>query len=313
MLSIERWEWAWRQGYTCLCIALTHTCTHWYTHVSTHHTHLYTCTHTEQGSERTDVADGACDIIIHSDDFASMMKAIMHSRNISSSISRFLQFQLTVNIVAVLLTIIAAVTTGESPLQAIHLLCINLIVDVLAAIALSMEPPTTKLLKRKPYGKNKPLISKQMWVFVIGHAIYQLTVLLVILFAGPILFNIDSGGSRELRPSQHFTLVFNTFVMMQIFNEVNARKILDERNVCGGLWRNWIFLVIIIIQITIQVIIVNFFGEMFHTSRLTPDLWLWCIFLGSIELLIGQFLTLIPLHFLSLFFSHPGPKVLFLM
>ena len=227
----------------------------------------------------------------------------MYSRNISASISRFLQFQLTVNIVAILLTTIAAVTIGESPLKAIHLLWINLIMDALAALALCMEPPTAELLKRKPYGKNKPLISKQMWVFMVGHSIYQLIVLLVILFAGPVLFNIDSGVDCGLRSSQHFTLVFNTFVMLLIFNEVNARKIHGERNVFSGIWRNWVFLVIVIIQIVIQIIIVQFGGDTFHTIGLNLDLWLWCIFLGGTELLIGQLLTLIPLNFLVSRFS----------
>lgn len=268
--------------------------------------------HAKQGSERSDVADGACDIITHSDNFTSVLRAVMHSRNISASISRFIQFQLTVNIVAVLLTIIAAVTNGEAPLQAIHLLWINLIMDVLAGIALTMESPTTKLLKRKPYRKNRPLISKQMWVFMLGHSIYQLIVLLIILFAGPVLFNIDSGASHESRPSQHYTLIFNTFVMFQLFNEVNARKVLGERNVFGGLWQNRILLVVMIIQIMIQVIIVQFGDIVFHTSGLTSDLWLWCIFLGSTELLIGQLLTLIPLQYLSRFSSPvdaPDPKV----
>ena len=176
-------------------------------HTHTHsHTPLLAHAHSyhKQGSERTDVADGACDIIIPSNDFTSVMKAIMYSRNISASISRFLQFQLTVNIVAILLTTIAAVTIGESPLKAIHLLWINLIMDALAALALCMEPPTAELLKRKPYGKSKPLISKQMWVFMVGHSIYQLIVLLVILFAGPVLFNIDSGVDCGLRSSLHF-------------------------------------------------------------------------------------------------------------
>ena len=261
----------------------------------------------KQGSERTDVVDGACDIIIPSDDFTSVMKAVMYCRTISASLSRFLQFQLTVNIVAILLTTIAAVTIGESPLKAIHLLWINLIMDALAALALCMEPPTAELLKRKSYGKNKPLISKQMWVFMVGHSIYQLIVLLVILFAGPVLFDIDSGVDCGLRSSQHFTLVFNTFVMFLIFNEINARKVHGERNVFSGIWRNWVFLVIVIVQIIIQVIIVQFGDDTFHTTGLHLDLWLWCVFLGGTELLIDQLLTLIPLNFLAGRFSSSTP------
>ena len=249
-----------------------------------------------QGIAGTDVAKGACDIILTDDNFASIVKAVMWGRNVYDSISKFLQFQLTVNIVAVLLTVIAAFTIGDSPLRAIQLLWVNLIMDTFASLALATEPPTTDLLKRKPYGRKKSLISKQMWVFLAGHSLYQLTVLMVILFAGPMLFNIDSGMGRELRadPSQHFTIIFNTFVMFQIFNEVNARKIHGERNVFDGIWRNWIFIVIMIGQVTVQIILVQFGDVVFSTSGLTLDLWLWCIFLGSTELVIGQLLTLIP-------------------
>ena len=249
-----------------------------------------------QGIAGTDVAKGACDIILTDDNFASIVKAVMWGRNVYDSISKFLQFQLTVNIVAVFLSVIAAFTIGDSPLRAIQLLWVNLIMDTFASLALATEAPTAELLKRKPYGRKKSLISKQMWVFLAGHSLYQLTVLFVILFAGHILFDIDDGRGRELRapPSHHFTIIFNTFVMFQIFNEINARKIHGERNVFDGIWRNWIFLVIMIGQVTVQVIIVQFGDIVFATRGLPLDLWLWCIFLGSTELLVGQLLTLIP-------------------
>ena len=220
----------------------------------------------------------------------------MWGRNVYDSISKFLQFQLTVNIVAVLLTLIAAFTIGDSPLRAIQLLWVNLIMDTFASLALATEAPTPELLKRKPYGRKKSLISKQMWVFLAGHSLYQLTVLLVILFAGPRLFGIDDGAGRALRadPSQHFTIIFNTFVMFQIFNEINARKIHGERNVFNGIWRNWIFIVVMLGQVTVQIILVQFGDVVFSTSGLTLELWLWCIFLGSTELLVGQLLTLVP-------------------
>ena len=251
-----------------------------------------------QGIAGTDVAKGACDIILTDDNFASIVKAVKWGRNVYDSIAKFLQFQLTVNIVAVLLTLISAFTVGDSPLRAIQLLWVNLIMDTFASLALATESPTDELLKRKPYGRKKSLISKQMWVFLAGHSLYQLTVLLVILFAGPELFDIDTGAGRELRadPTQHFTVIFNTFVLFQIFNEVNARKVHGERNVFSGIWRNWIFIAVMIGQVTVQAIIVQvpYINLVFSSSGLPLDLWLWCIFLGSTELVIGQLLTLIP-------------------
>ena len=230
------------------------------------------------------------------DNFASIVKAVSWGRNVYDSISKFLQFQLTVNLVAVFLTLISAITIGDSPLRALQLLWVNLIMDTLASLALATEAPTPDLLKRKPYGRKRSLISPQMWVFMLGHSLYQLTVLLVLVFAGADLFNIDDGRGRALRatPGAHFTIIFNTFVFMQIFNELNARKVHGERNVFSNIHKNWIFLAVVVGQVTVQAILVEFGTFIFNTTHLSVDLWLWCIFLGSTELLVGQLLLFIP-------------------
>jgi magnesium-transporting ATPase (P-type) len=87
----------------------------------------------------------------------------MWGRNVYDSISKFLQFQLTVNIVAVLTAFLAACTIADSPLKAVHMLWINLIMDTFASLALATEPPTEELLNRKPYGRKKSLISRTMF------------------------------------------------------------------------------------------------------------------------------------------------------
>ena len=141
-----------------------------------------------------------------------------------------------------------------------------------------------------------------MWLFMIGHSLYQLTVLLVLVFRGAQLFDIETGIGKELRddPTQHFTVVFNTFVFMQLFNEINARKIHGERNVFHNIFTNWIFLLVMISQTTVQVIIIQFGGIVFSTEGLSLDLWMWCIFLGSFELVVNQILLLIPVNKLPL-------------
>ena len=255
-----------------------------------------------QGIAGTDVAKEACDIILTDDNFASIVKAVKWGRNVYDSISKFLQFQLTVNIVAVSITIISAFTITDSPLRAIQMLWVNLIMDTLASLALATENPTDDLLKRRPYGRTKALISRHMWLFMIGHSIYQLTVLLVLVFAGAQLFDIETGIGKELRaaPTQHFTVVFNAFVFMQLFNEINARKIHGERNVFDKIWTNWIFLAVMIVQTSVQVIIVQFGSVVFGTAELGWDLWIWCVFLGSVELVVNQILLLIPINKLPL-------------
>ena len=251
------------------------------------------------------MAKEASDIILTDDNFASIVKAVSWGRNVYDSISKFLQFQLTVNIVAVVLTLISAVTIGDSPLRALQLLWVNLIMDTLASLALATERPTPDLLKRKPYGRKRALISYQMWVFLAGHTLYQLTVLFVLVYAGADLLNIDDDREKdELRapPGKHFTVVFNTFVFMQLFNEINARKIHGEWNVFSGIHRNIVFLCVVVGQVSVQILIVQvgfFIGIIFNTAPLTIDLWLWCIFLGSVELLIGQLLLFIPVKWIK--------------
>ncbi|XP_063303183.1 plasma membrane calcium-transporting ATPase 1 isoform X5 [Pelobates fuscus] len=248
------------------------------------------------GIAGTDVAKEASDIILTDDNFSSIVKAVMWGRNVYDSISKFLQFQLTVNVVAVIVAFTGACITQDSPLKAVQMLWVNLIMDTFASLALATEPPTESLLLRKPYGRNKPLISRTMMKNILGHAVYQLVVVFTLLFVGEKLFDIDSGRNAPLNapPSQHYTIVFNTFVMMQLFNEINARKIHGERNVFEGIFNNVIFCSIVLGTFIIQIVIVQFGGKPFSCTELTVDQWLWSVFLGMGTLLWGQLVTSIP-------------------
>ncbi|XP_072571664.1 plasma membrane calcium-transporting ATPase 2 isoform X6 [Paramormyrops kingsleyae] len=248
------------------------------------------------GIAGTDVAKEASDIILTDDNFSSIVKAVMWGRNVYDSISKFLQFQLTVNVVAVIVAFTGACITQDSPLKAVQMLWVNLIMDTFASLALATEPPTESLLMRKPYGRNKPLISSTMTKNILGHGVYQLVVIFTLLFVGENIFDIDSGRNAPLHapPSEHYTIIFNTFVMMQLFNEINARKIHGERNVFNGIFRNPIFCTIVLGTFAVQIVIVQFGGKPFSCSPLDLDKWMWCVFLGVGELLWGQVISTIP-------------------
>jgi len=250
------------------------------------------------GIAGTDVAKEASDIILTDDNFSSIVKAVSWGRNVYDSIAKFLQFQLTVNVVAVIVAFVGACIIKDSPLKAIQMLWVNLIMDTLASLALATELPSPELLERKPYGRTKPLISRTMMKNIIGHAVYQLIVVFILLFKGDTLFDIDSGRESSLTspPSQHFTMIFNTFVMMTLFNEINARKIHGQRNVFDGLQRNVIFIVIWICTFLSQIFIIQFGGYAFYTEGLTLAQWVWCLFLGAGVLLWGQLVTCVPTH-----------------
>nr|XP_023693178.1 plasma membrane calcium-transporting ATPase 3 isoform X3 [Paramormyrops kingsleyae] len=248
------------------------------------------------GIAGTDVAKEASDIILTDDNFSSIVKAVMWGRNVYDSISKFLQFQLTVNVVAVIVAFTGACITQDSPLKAVQMLWVNLIMDTFASLALATEPPTEALLLRKPYGRNKPLISLTMMKNILGHGVYQLTIIFTLLFVGEKIFNIDSGRNAPLHspPSEHYTIIFNTFVLMQLFNEINARKIHGERNVFDGIFGNPIFCSIVLGTFGVQIVIVQFGGKPFSCAPLNVEQWLWCLFVGVGELLWGQVIATVP-------------------
>ena len=202
------------------------------------------------GIEGTEIAKEACDIIIMDDNIASMAKAVLWGRNVFFSIRKFLQFQLVVNIVAVTLNFIAACANVELPLRPVPLLWVNMIMDSMGALALATEPPSPALMQQKPFGRTVPLINKEMWRNIIGVSIYQFLVCLVLLFDGKDWMDLhkdDYTGHRSLSRRRRLlggscdddsgdstlklnSIIFNAFVFMQVFSEINSRGIV-ERNV----------------------------------------------------------------------------------
>jgi len=254
------------------------------------------------GIAGTDVAKEASDIILTDDNFTSIVKAVMWGRNVYDSIAKFLQFQLTVNVVAVVVAFIGSCAIQDSPLKAVQMLWVNLIMDTLASLALATELPTPELLLRKPYGRTSPLISALMAKNILGQALYQLTVVFLILFYGEKMFDIDSGritgsedkGAKSRAGNVHFTMIFNVFVLMTLFNEINARKIHGQRNVFKGFFSNPIYYVIWISTFVSQVLIIEFGSLLFSTVPLNIEQWTWSVLLGVGTLLWQQVVTSVP-------------------
>ncbi|KAJ1482483.1 hypothetical protein T484DRAFT_1624150 [Baffinella frigidus] len=186
----------------------------------------------------TQVAQQAADIVILDDNFQSIVAAVKWGRCVYDNICKFLQFQLTVNITACTLAFFGAAVLTESPLNVIQLLWVNLIMDSFASLALATEDPNRQLLDRHPYPRTAPLLSKVMVRNMIFHALWQLGILLV-----------HGCGVK----SQHYTIVFNVFVFLQVFNEVNARKIHNELNMFQGIMYNNMFLIVLFGTIIVQV------------------------------------------------------------
>ena len=137
------------------------------------------------GITGTDVAKGACDIMIMNDNFCSIVSAIVWGRNIYDSIRKFLQFQMTVNVVAVVGVFIGACILRQAIVNAVQMLWLNLIMDTLASLALATETPhAPSLLARKPHLRDDYIISKKMFKHITGHSFVQLIVTLWLVFQG---------------------------------------------------------------------------------------------------------------------------------
>ncbi|KAH9805648.1 calcium-transporting ATPase 8 plasma membrane-type [Citrus sinensis] len=234
------------------------------------------------GIQGTEVAKESSDIIILDDNFASVVKVVRWGRSVYANIQKFIQFQLTVNVAALVINFVAAVSSGDVPLNAVQLLWVNLIMDTLGALALATEPPTDHLMQRSPVGRREPLITNIMWRNLLIQASYQVSVLLVLNFQGKRILNLESDSNAHSNKVKN-TLIFNSFVLCQIFNEFNARKP-DEKNIFKGITKNRLFMGIVAVTLVLQILIIQFLGKFASTTRLNWKHWIISVVIGFIRL-----------------------------
>ncbi|KAL5156439.1 Calcium-transporting ATPase 9, plasma membrane-type [Glycine soja] len=254
------------------------------------------------GIQGTEVAKESSDIIILDDNFASVVKVVRWGRSVYANIQKFIQFQLTVNVAALVINVVAAISSGDVPLNAVQLLWVNLIMDTLGALALATEPPTDNLMHRSPVGRREPLITNVMWRNLGVQALYQVTVLLVLNFGGESILRNDQDSVAHTIQVKN-TLIFNAFVFCQIFNEFNARKP-EEMNVFRGVTKNGLFMGIVGMTFVLQIIIIEFLGKFTTTVKLDWKLWLASLCIGLLSwplAIIGKFIP-VPKTPLSQYF-----------
>lgn len=258
------------------------------------------------GVAGTEVAKEASAIILMDDNFSSIVKAIMWGRSVNDAVAKFLQFQLTVNITAVVLAFVSAVSSPNmhSVLSAVQLLWVNLIMDTFAALALATDAPTESILDRKPTPKRAALITTNMWKMITGQAVYQLVVTFVLYFAGSSILGYSK--TDAVLQTELNTMVFNTFVWMQIFNEFNNRRLDNKLNIFEGVHRNYFFIVINIIMVAGQIMIVFVGGAAFQIKRIDGTQWAICILCAFPCLLWAVVLRCIPDKYAAVVFASTG-------
>ncbi|KAF3065905.1 Calcium-transporting ATPase 2 [Daldinia childiae] len=224
----------------------------------------------------TEVAKEASEIVLMDDNFASILTALKWGRAVNDSVQKFLQFQITVNITAVLLAFISAVADPDmhSVLTAVQLLWVNLIMDTFAALALATDPPTEKILDRKPQPKSAPLITTNMWKMIVGQAIYQLIITLILHFAGASILGYDP--DNQTQKTELNTMVFNTST---------------SSKVC---FATKFFIVINIIMVGAQIAIVFVGGAAFEITAINGVQWAICLVAAAISLPWAIVIRLFP-------------------
>eukprot|EP00879_Flechtneria_rotunda_P003828 GHRR01004068.1.p1 GENE.GHRR01004068.1~~GHRR01004068.1.p1 ORF type:complete len:993 (+),score=315.28 GHRR01004068.1:1703-4681(+) len=366
------------------------------------------------GIAGTEVAKEAADIVIMDDNFSSIVKAVLWGRSVFNSIRKFLQFQLTVNFVALVVAFVGAIIGGRIPLNVLQLLWVNLIMDTMGALALATENPNPSLLDDKPHGRDESLITGKMWKHILVQGLYQMFWLFFFMYAAPVLFakyritdqctyaatgpddfnpnpahcvemlvaqagfnvshatfhcgaitacgyaagcndarrqtpdcpfrslipagqpvpdnapaafaaafpdpNCPSGfcpslndynnavsfwdksytHEAELDWMKADSILFNSFIMLQLLNEVNARRIKDELNVFEGIYKSPIFLGVLAVTAGLQVIIMQTpVSQFFKVMPINGIEW-------AVSIAIG--LSAVPVSFLTRLISRFLPS-----
>ena len=235
----------------------------------------------------TEVAKEASDIVILDDNILSISKAILYGRTIFKSIRKFIIFQLSVNICAVSISIIGPLIGINTPITIVQMLWINMIMDTLAGIAFSYEPPLKEYMNEKPTTKTEPIINKYMKYSIITGGVYS-SILCLLFLKVPLLNNIiRTSTNNEYLLTAYFTL----FVFLGIFNSFNART--RRINILSNLKNNIPFIIIIAFIVVVQLYIIYKGGSVFRTYGLTLRELIYVILLSA---------TIIPIDWLKKYF-----------
>lgn len=229
----------------------------------------------------TEVAKEASNIVILDDNFMSIVNAILFGRTIFKSIRKFIIFQLSVNICAVMVSLVGPFIGIDQPVTVIQMLWINMVMDTLAGVAFAYEPPLIEYMNEKPKKKGEHIVNKYMFNQIIVMGLY--TSLLCLLFLKlPSISNLFEQNGGHL-----MTAFFGLFIFCSIFNSFNART--HRINIFSNIFKNKAFLIVILFIVIIQIYLIYYGGEVFRTVGLS---------LYEFNMMILISMTVIPVDFL---------------
>ncbi len=208
----------------------------------------------------TEVAKEASDIIILDDNILSISKAILYGRTIFKSIRKFIIYQLTVNMCALVLSIVGPFIGINTPITIIQMLWLNMIMDTFAGLAFSFEPPLKEYMKEPPKDKKEPIINKYMYGEIFFTGLYS-AILCIFFLKSPIIKMFVRNDPKYL-----MTAYFALFIFMGICNSFNARS--QRLNIIGNITKNKVFLITIAFIIIVQIYLIYNGGDLFRTYGL---------------------------------------------
>ncbi|CAI0430451.1 unnamed protein product [Linum tenue] len=241
------------------------------------------------GIAGTEVAKESADVIILDDNFSTIVTVAKWGRSVYINIQKFVQFQLTVNVVALVVNFSSACMTGSAPLTAVQLLWVNMIMDTLGALALATEPPNNELMKRAPVGRKGHFITNVMWRNILGQSFYQFLIIWKLQASGKLMFELE-GPNSDLVLN---TIIFNSFVFCQVFNEISSRE-MESINVFRGIMNNYVFVMVLGATVAFQIIIIELLGTFANTTHLTSHQWGASVLIGFIGMPIAAILKMVP-------------------
>ncbi|MFV0250227.1 MAG: calcium-translocating P-type ATPase, PMCA-type [Bacilli bacterium] len=231
----------------------------------------------------TEVAKEASDIVILDDNFISISNAILFGRTIFKSIRKFIIFQLTVNMCAISLSIIGPFIGVNAPVTVIQMLWINMIMDTLAGLAFSFEPPLLEYMEEQPKKKDENIINKYMKNEIIFTGLYS-SILCILFLKLPFFQQFFRDGVNE---KYFMTAFFGVFIFIGLFNCFNART--HRLNLITNILKNKVFILTIIFIFVVQILLIYYGGTLFRTSGLT---------FKELEIMLLISITVIPVDWI---------------
>lgn len=237
------------------------------------------------GIAGTEVSKNAADIILTDDSFGTIVKGIKWGRGIYENFQRFIQFQITVNIIAFLTAILSVIFDFEMPFTTIQLLWVNIIMDGPPALSLGLEPVRNAVLNRKPTNRNSSIITKSMLKTMILNALYITGVIMIQMVFNPLGAEVPK--TKFNGPNEMETVLFALFAFSALFNAFNCREFSTD-SLIPNFKNNTIALKIIGITAIAQIVITELFSGFFNAVSLSPIMWIKVILASSLVIVVNE-------------------------